>query len=125
MQQEKIKVLFIEDNEIVNLLVEEVSKDIKNIELTIIKTRTDAIKILNVRKDFQVAFVDWHLDRETSEWLIKLIKDTQMNISIIFWTSDNEINREFQKIEWADFVHDKTKISESLLKVSSNFLKRA
>lgn len=97
-----IPVLVIEDCELTNMMVEEVASSIGTVNVFIATTKKEAIEILRSRNDIKIAFVDWFLEHETSEWIIEIIKTTQLWVREIFATSSHIHQRHIQvSSHWA------------------------
>lgn len=119
MEQRKIPVLVIEDNEIINEFITNFHTDCKNIDLVIAISKQSALSVLKSRDDFEYAFVDWHLPDWTSEDLIDLIYVTQKNISDIYATSTCDDSRRLQVLKhWATKECDKHFIPEKLFELN-------
>lgn len=101
MSWKKIPILVLEDCDMTNSIIKEIGSDIPNLEIVIVTTKKDALKALNSRNDFLIAFIDYHLEEWTSEWVIKAIRETQNWIREIFATSWNDDKRKIQIREWA------------------------
>lgn len=97
-----IPVLVVEDDLLTTEIIWEISDEIPTLEVVIVKSKEEALKVLNSRNDFLVAFVDWNLEGGTSEWVIETIYATQEQIWDIFATSSNDDSRKMQLLyEWA------------------------
>ena len=100
MWENRKKILVIEDCSMTNEVISWVTENKKEFEITIVSTRAEALKVLNKRDDFTLAFVDWNLEDGVSDWVIQRIKETQKNISHIFATSASAMIKE-QISQWA------------------------
>lgn len=102
LENKLIPVLVIEDCDFTNALIEEITQGVPHLEIITATTKEDAMKVLHSRNDIKVAFVDWFLENGTSEWIIKDIQATQLQITEIFATSSNDDKRSMQILcEWA------------------------
>jgi len=103
MWEKKTPILVLEDCEITNFMLSECWWDIPNLELVIVKTREDALWVLQTRNDFLLAFVDWHLWKQiTSTGIIQAIYQTQKWVKDIYATSSCDKARKIQiTSEWA------------------------
>lgn len=101
MSKRKIPVLILEDCNITNSMIKELEVDMPGLEIVIVTTKKEALRVLNSRNDFLIAFIDYHLEEWTSEWVIKAIHATQAWIREIFATSWNDDKRKIQICEWA------------------------
>lgn len=101
-ENKTIPVLLIEDDFVVNEIINEIADDIPELEVIIATTKKEALEILKSRNDFLIAFVDWHLEDDTSAWIIENIYATQSQILEIFATSTCSEKRKIQfVVEWA------------------------
>lgn len=111
-----IPILIIEDDVFINAIIEEIIQENHHLEIIQATTRDESMKILNTRNDIKVAFVDWFLENETSEWIIKNIYSTQLWITEIFATSSSNYERSMQIIsEWATSECSKSDILTRLI----------
>ncbi len=97
-----IPILVLEDCEITNMTISSLLSNLSPLDIHIVETKKQALNLLNSRNDFLFAFIDWHLETWTSEWIIKTILETQVWVIDIFATSSSIEQRSFQIItEWA------------------------
>lgn len=91
-----IPVLVVEDDFLTTEIISEITDEIPSVEVVIVKSKEEALRVLNLRNDFLVAFVDWNLEDGTSEWIIETIYATQEQIWDIFATSSDDDSRKMQ-----------------------------
>lgn len=97
MQENKaIPVLVVEDDFLTTEIISEITDEIPSVEVVIVKSKEEALRVLSSRNDFLVAFVDWNLEDGTSQWVIWTIYATQEQIWDIFATSSHDESRKMQ-----------------------------